>query len=256
MSRYPAGSHEHPFPPVRPAVCIEPISDGPREVDWCELWSVVPVLGDLNMWAFYDHPNWNLTGVCRQEVVGECSVHGVEGVEIDVDDYEPKQGWGVQPGTMWGRLTPTSRQWLASLWTREGGGVRRLRTFLDPGFDATWGEWPRRVADDGWLVRQPDGSYRQAVPEGTKPYYTTGCATFRVTIGGRSFDCLRLVGVEDQPRSTAKDVLTEMYVPADGRHVYCCNRRSDTAEQYPDDVFVLDGVAYGPWYDCVTAQAL
>lgn len=258
MTGHEPGTMAHPFPAARPDIRVEPSLEPPFELDWRELlgWSIVPEVGDETMWAFYDRPAWGLTGVCWLKAVAAAKVHGVAGVEILVDDLIPGTGWGEKPGVMWARLTETTKQWLGTLWGRHEGDDRRLTTFLDPGFDATWGEWPRRMADDGWLQPVQDGAYRQVHPEGLTLGYYAGCGRCLVSIGEKTFDCLRVIGIEDTPGTAEKAVLTECYVPQDGRQVYMRHRRADTAAQYPHDVLVLDGVAYGPWYDCITALAL
>ncbi len=265
MSRFKIGRRRQPFPAWRPALGLSRSRARPFEVDWREVrhgYSLLEV-GDHTLWATYDAPDWRLTSVVDQRIVGRAQVHGIEGVEMAADDYEEDAGWAPQHNTTFLSLREDRGQWLGTLWPSKG--VRVLRTFLDEGFDEDWGAFARCLRDTGrFEEREPSAFVQHHGPD--TDYDNAGVAgVWRVTIEGRAFTCLRVLDVPAQP--TERDSLFESYVTRQGREVlgrryngrqwgrdrctaYAAGPPWD--ERFPDSGrLVVDGVTFIHWYDCL-----
>lgn len=173
-------------------------------------------------------------------VTAPAEIHGVEGVEIEVTEKPVEQG-ASRIVAMYARLTDDAVGWLAVM--REAGGKRVLTTFLDEGFEEDWGGLVAR-----WIG-----------PE------TTAAGVWEVTVGERSFRCLRVIDVGRPPRET--DVLIEAFLDERGRTVLArrYNGRLWARDRYetPWDQRLpharrleIDGATFVHWYDCVTDVAL
>ncbi|MEK9137532.1 MAG: RNA polymerase sigma factor, partial [Bacteroidota bacterium] len=136
MSTRKPGSKKQPFPLRRPEIVITEVDAEPFSVDCRELpwWFGIPEVGDRTLWATYDPPEWNLTSVSDMQAVRPARIHDLEGVEINVGEWEPETGWTPSAWTMYGRLTEDSRQWIA-VSRIDDSGKRLLRTFLDEDFN-------------------------------------------------------------------------------------------------------------------------
>jgi hypothetical protein len=127
---------------------------------------------------------------------------------------------------------------------REGKPL--LSTFLDKGFEQNWGKGERRrLYDDGRYQRQPDGSHRMTNGQGL------GAGVYDVTIGEKSFCCLRVLDVNQTP--SEYDEISEAFVERGGRTVLyrqyrgrlCGVGKVDWAETYPDNArLVISGCVY------------
>lgn len=253
-------SKYQPFPAVRPEIVItessvEPFSVDCRELPW---WFGIPEVGDRTLWAIYDPPDWKLSGVTEMHAVRLAQVHDLDGVEINVNQWDPETDWTCSERKMYGRLTENSVQWFAIF--RLEDGKRRLYTFLDEGFETDWGERTRRVEDRGRFVLQEDGSFKQQ----GHSREALGAGIFSVKIDDRSFTCLRVFDAEDVPREEGE--LIEAYLTREGRTVLCrryngrrWKRGEDQPtwdEQFPEHArIVIDGVMFVHWYDCLSDLA-
>ena len=114
-------SKRHPFPPKRPKIVVTPSRAKPFAVDCRELrwWFGRPVVGERTLWATYDGPDWRLTGVTEMLALRPARVNDVAGVEIQVNEWSPETGWQADWRRMFGRLTETSVQWVATWQVRE-----------------------------------------------------------------------------------------------------------------------------------------
>ena len=260
----------HPFPTIRPEISIKPSRAKPFAVDWKEVpgWFGLPEVGDCTLWSIYDPPEWRLTGVTRMRGVRPARIHGVECVEIAVDDCEPNGDWQPDTWMMFARPTKEAIQWIGNL--RIVDGKRRLYTFLDESFDVDWGEYPRHVADTGRLVAQATGEHRIDVRKDVANDEVFGAGVFRVSIGERRFTCLRVLSVDVPPSEDG--TLYMAYVTRQGRAVL--GRRYNGRqwgrkpgwpylekppwdERLPEhDRMVINGVTYVHWYDCLSHTAL
>jgi len=258
-----------PFPGQRPEITIAPSEEPAFEVDWRELawWFGIPEVGDRTLWAIYDPPEWRLTSYCDMKALRPAAVHGIDGVEIATLDHEIGDEQQTRPSTFFARLTESRVQYLATMSLQNG--IRRLYTLVDDGFDEDWGESQRLVRETGRFAQQPDGSYRQLSDRLHPGEEAEGMGTYRVTIGERSFTCLRVLDVAHV--FTEESILMEGYLTREGRTVLCRRYngrqwgrgpRSAYADKPPwDERFpahnriVIDGVTFVHWYDCLSDRA-
>lgn len=258
-----------PFPRRRPEITIAPGEEPLFEVDWQELawWFGIPEVGDRALWALYYPPEWRLAWYYDMKALHPAIVHGMECVEIDTVAQEMGGQQQTQPWTLFGRLTENRVQYLATVSLQDG--IRRLYALLDEGFDEDWGESQRRVRQTGRFVEQPDGSYRQHAERLQPGDDVEGMGVYQVTIGGRSFTCLRVLDVA--PVFTEESILMEAYLTREGRTVLCrryngrqWHRQPGSAhadkppwdERFPThNRIVIDGVTFVHWYDCLSDRA-
>ncbi len=268
MHKRRAGAKAQPFPLRRPEISIKPSRARSFTVDYREVfgWFAVPEVGDRTMWCIYDPPDWRLTSVTDTRSVRPAQVHGLECVEMELDDWNPNEGWKLRTWMMFARLGRERGQYVANM--RVVDGKRRLYTFLDEGFDEDWGDWPRKLQDTGRLASRPDGSYRVKAARGPGPDQTLAAGIFRVKVGDRSFTCLRGLGFAREPSEW--DTLYEFYVTRRGRtilgrryngrlwHTKPGDAWADKPwdERFPDhNRIVINGVTYVHWYDCLSHLA-
>jgi len=260
-------SKGQPFPAKRPEIVITPSRAKPFAVDCRELrwWSGRPIVGDRTLWAIYEGPDWPLDEVTEMLALRPARVNDVKGVEIQVNDWSAERGWETDWRRMFGRLTETSVQWLATWQVREDESV--LDTFLEEGFEQDWGgEEPRKLEDRGRYVLRKNGTYATRAALRKRPG-AIGAGVFRVRIGRRSFTCLRVLdpcGPLDE-----KGMLLEVYLTRSGRTVLSrryngrlwqegllrCRGQTwdDMGEQQH---IVIDGCLFVHWYDCLTSTSL
>jgi hypothetical protein len=249
----------HPFPLQEPSIHIRQETETPFAVDCPELrwWFAVPYLGEPGtLWGLYDSPHWGLSSVTRMRPERACSIHDIPGIEIRVDEWEPTRGWRQDVWTMYTRLTDKHVGWLAV--ARQSDDGWHLRSFLDNGFETDWGESPRRIEDRGRYELVEEHVYRQTSDQAE----ALGCGLYTVTIGPRSFRCLRVL---DPGREVSeRGILVETFVTQEGRTVLFrrYNGRSWGQESAWDEKLpgnrrlVIDGVKYVHWYDCLTQLAV
>ena len=269
MSHTNATCETPPFPEQRPEIRITPSDEQPFEVDWRELawWFAIPELGDRTLWATYDPPEWRLTSYTDMLTLRRAVVHGIDGVEIAAIAQELEDKEQTHPWTFFACLTQTRAQYLATMSLQNG--KRRLYTLLDEDFDIDWGESQRCVRSTGRFVEQPDGSYRQSAQHVRPGEEVEAMGVYEVSIGERSFTCLRVLDVSPTP--SEQDELMEGYLTREGRTVLCRRyngRRWQRAEgsaheekppwdeEFPThNRIVIDDVTFVHWYDCLTDQA-
>jgi hypothetical protein len=256
-----------PFALQRPEITITPSEKPLFEVDWQELawWFAVPEVRNHTLWAIYEPPDWRLGEYCHMRTVCPALVHGIDGVEIDAVDREfDGDRLIIHPWTFFARLTDSRVQYLASI-SSEENGTRKLYTLLDEGFDENWGESQRRVRHTGRFAQQVDGSYVQNVDRLCPGDDVEGMGVYEVTIGPRSFTCLRVLDVPQV--FTEESILMEGFLTREGRTVLCrryngrlwLGPRPGTLpydERYPThNRIVIDGVTFVHWYDCLSDLA-
>ncbi len=255
-----------PFPEQRPEIIIAPSDEQLFEVDWRELawWFAIPEIGDRTLWAIYDPPEWRLASYTNMVTLRPAVVHGIDGVEIAAIAQELEDEEHTHPWTFFACMTQSRVQYLATMSLRNG--KRRLYTLLDEGFDADWGESQRCVRSTGRFVEQPDGSYRQSTHQVGPGEEVEGMGVYELSVGGRSFTCLRVLDVSLTP--SEEDILMEGYLTRDGRTVLCrryngrqWHRKPGNAHAPWDERFpthnriVIDGVTFVHWYDCLSDRA-
>lgn len=262
MSLHRKGEKKQPLPIRRPDITVTPSSEKPFAVDFREgaWWFGIPEVGQRVVWGIYDPPDWKLTYVYDEQAVQEARVHDLDCVEVNSDEWEVGTGWSPSKWTMYVRLTEEAVEWVAVQGTEKGKHV--FRSYLDEGFDADWGPaMPRQLADGGTFVAQTDGTY--AMNEHAPG--EIGAGMFDVTIGEKTFTCLRVIDTHAQRREDG--TLMEAFLTCEGRTVLCrrYNGRRWAVERYKtpwDEKFpdhqrlVIDGVTYVHWYDCLTHLSL
>ena len=240
-----------PFPRRLPEITIKPSRGKPFAVACRELlwWFAVPEAGDRTLWAAYDPPDWTLTSVTHMRVTRPAVVDGAEGVEIEITDVGFKADSESPIRTIYGRLTPKTSQYLAVV-SIEGGKVR-LRTFLEEGFERDWGEEPRLFADRGYFVARADGTFQRTRHDPQ----AIAAGVFRVGVADHRFTCLRVFHLDGAP-ADPHATLIEAYLTKAGRTVlqrhYCQKSRGKGHVSQARPPVVIDGVRFGPWYDCLS----
>ena len=151
------------FPQQRPAIAVRELDGAPFVVECPELrwWLVVPRLGEEAIQATYRAPDWPLDGVARMRVARPAAVDGLEGVKVEVEEWDGDvEGWRDAGWSMCARENGEEIQYLAVI-GQQGKGIS-INTYLSQGFTGAWGCMKRRIEDTGRYVRQPDGSWKQA----------------------------------------------------------------------------------------------
>ena len=245
-----------PFPPVRPDIAITETKTQPFVVDCPELrwWAIVPDLGQTARWANYCPPDWAMDEYTDLRAVAGAKALGIPCVDIVVTNWDDERGWeahGVR--RIFGRLTEEKAQYLAILFESENTS---LQTYLDEGFDWSWGEMDRRLEDTGRFVREPDGSWRQAHSAGDCSAFAAGVCEVR--IGDRAFECLRVYQIEG-PLADDHTAIIEGYFTREGRGLLSRHHCRPGARKEPLDTataLVVDGERFVHWYDSITGLAL
>ena len=234
------------FPTRRPPIQTDRLDVEPFAVDCEELrwWHIIPRLGETASAATYRPPAWSRDeDVSTLSVVRTAEVHGVEGVEIDAGDM-----------TLYARATDDEVQYLATTMTVDGKAW--LRTFLDEGYNGAWGTVGRHLEDTGVYAEAPNGSFTRSEP--TRASDAHGAGAFRVRIGEKAFDCLRVLQLagDVDDRHAPADVA---YISREGRTILLrcyCHDGHDGVVVDTDARLVIDGVPRFHWYDVITGRAL
>ena len=257
---------KHPFPEIRPAITIAESDERIAQLDLRELqwWPIIPTPGNRSMRAIYEADTLELSAVAAMVTTGPASVHQQDCVEIAVQEWAIREDFPLQgtPDRFFARLDQEETRWLAVL--QQMGGRKVLRTFRDEWFEADWGRGEKRkICDAGRYLRQPDGTYRTTDGQGI------GAGSFDVTIGGRTFRCLRVWDTGAPP--SEHEELAEAFIETGGRIVFyrqywgrqMGTGDTDWAEKYPDNIkIVIDGCVYvhcnctGRAHDVITNTAL
>jgi hypothetical protein len=234
--------NEHPFPLVRPKIeiteCDEPL--GPIDFPELRWWCAIPRLGHRTMRAGYNALTLEIEWVDDMIATMPARVHGVECVEIEVKEWRPGGSW-TTPLVFYAREEADAEsRWLAVAVIDDG--EKKIVTFRDEEFESQWGasDAPfRTLFDDGRYERLADGRYRITSGKGL------GAGTYDVTIGDRTFRCLRVLEPDlDVPEGGE---LVEAYVTPEGRTVLSRRydgrffRGVDLLEKYPNNLMITIG---------------
>lgn len=266
------GSATQPFPPTRPEIVITPSEAEPFVLDDYRMpgFGIAPAVGATSWMAWFDPPDWRLTSVSYMQTVRPAVIHGLDGVEIQMLDWEATEPCWQEGYRHFARLTDEVFEWLAVTHVRDG--KRILRTFLDDGFDRDWGAVPRRVEDAGRLVVNDDGTHGIETRPGEVDQVRLGAGMFNVRVGDMEFDCLRDIhvlraSVAKGAASIERGVLAESFYTRAGELVlfrryngrrWGVEKRSPYAgtpwdERFPDNArLVINRAVFVHWYDCLT----
>ncbi len=258
------------LPKTMPDYTIERTDEKPFPVRWEEImgWFIVPRLGETLSWAMYDFPEKKRSELCELEVLGRAEVHGIEGVEILVKEYEPMEnnridGRNFNERRLVAQLTDTHCRILAE--SHESGGVKRYYTFLDgDDFLDNWGFGEdncgneTHISPKGDITR--DGS---AVTAKDKPFLLDVVGRYTVTVNGKSYDTICVMDIAAYDAG----VVSEQFLDANGRTVLWRRFNADGwgygryqklwTEMYPEnETLTVNGETYVHWYDCITSYIL
>ena len=258
------------MPQTMPEYTITPLDLPPFPVTWEELmgWFIVPRIGEKLEWAMYDFPEKKRTEYMTEEAVARAEVHGIEGVEILVKEYEPMEnnridGRNFNERRLVAQLTDTHCRFLAE--SHESGGVKRYYTFLDGDvFLDNWGFGEdncgneTHIAPKGDITR--DGS---AVTAKDKPFRLDVVGRYAVRINGKTYDTVCVMDVA----AYNTGVVSEQFLDAHGRTVLWRRFNADGwgydryqkrwTEMYPEnETLTVNGETYVHWYDCITDYIL
>ena len=258
------------MPEYLPDYTIEQIDAEPFEVVWEELtgWFIVPKIGEQISWAMYDFPKRKRTEQCDMKVVGKATVHGIEGVEIEAVEYDPKAFNRTDNAERADRrfvaqLTDTHCRYLAECHMNDG--VRECYTFLDgDAFLQNWGFGADNCGNETHIA--PKGLIRKqgsAVTTARKSFMIDITGRYEVRINGKAYDtvCVIDAGAYDE------GVMSEQYLDRNGRTILWrrFNRNDWMAESYKrpwtellpeNERLTVDGEIYVHWYDCITDYIL
>ena len=259
------------MPKTMPEYTIIPSEQPPFSVVWQEVmgWFIVPKLGERLEWAMYDFPERKRTEYMIEEAVARAEVHGIEGVEILVKEYEPMEnnridGRDFNERRLVAQLTETHCRILAE--SHESGGAKRYYTFLDgDAFLDNWGfgEDNRgnetHVAPKGDITR--DGS---AVTAKEKPFLLDIVGRYDIRINGNSYDTICVMDVANYG---GDGIVTEQYLDVDGKTILWRRFNIDDwryeryrkrwTEMHPEnETITVNGKTYVHWYDCITDYIL
>ena len=261
-------SFRHPFPATRPAIAITESDNKITQLDLPELqwWPIIPSPGNRSMQATYEADTLEMSAVTEMVVTGPARVHDLDCVEIAVQERAIREDWDVpgRPHLFYARPRRGGDEMAL-----RGATVRRqesaadvsgrvVRGRLGPGRESA------RSCDNGRYQRQPDGAYRTTDGQGI------GAGTYDVTIGEKTFHCLRVWDTAGSPPSEHAE-LSEAYIEPGGRVVlfreywgrHMGKGDTDWAVKYPNNVKIaIDGCVYvhcdctGRAHDIITNTAL
>ena len=265
------------MPEFLPAYTITPSSLPPFPVKWEETmgWFFIPRVGEELKWAMYDYPEGSTgapserSGMRRSECydcrcVGRAMVHGIEGVELEANEYHGgthEADWDCRDTvrSFIAQLTDTHCRLLAESHMEDG--VRKYYTFLDgdPFLD-NWGFGEDNCGNEidlhvkGDIVR--DGDQLTAKD---KQFLLDVVGRCIVEINGKSYDTVCVVDVQ----TYEPNVATEQFIDANGRTVLWRRFNVDDwrfkrygqrwSERFPEgERLYVNGKLFVHWYDCIT----
>ena len=254
------------MPKVLPDYTITPSKEPPFPVTWEEImgWFIVPRLGERLEWAMYEFPEKKRTEYMIEEAVARAEVHGIEGVEILVKEYEPMECNRIDDRNfnerrLVAQLTETHCRYLAE--SHESGGVKRYYTFLDGDvFLDNWGFGEDNCGNETHIAPKGDITKNgSTITTKDKPFLLDVVGRYTVTINGKSYDTVCVMDVAAYDAG----VVSEQFLDANGRTVLWRRFNADCwgydryqkrwTEMYPEnETLTVNGRTYVHWYDCIT----
>ena len=244
----------------------------PFACKWEELmgWFIVPKLGEKLSWAMYDFPERIRTEEDHLRVTARALVHGLEGVEIEVETFDPMSNNQTGDSTAYvqrsfvAQLTDTHCRILSETHTQ--GGLKQMYTFLDgDAFLNNWGFGDDNcgneihLAPKGLITR--DGNVLTTHQVMKELMDVVDRCT--VTIGGRTYDTVCVVMYE----AYMGGMVSEQFIDQHGRTILWRRFNADDwkldhygetwSEMLPDsETLLINGKTYVHWYDCITSYIL
>lgn len=255
-----------------PDYTIKPSDMLPFSCKWEELmgWFIVPRVGERLSWAMYDFPDRTRTEEDHLSVVGRARIHGLEGVEIQVETSDPMpcnqtgDGEGYVQRSFIAQLTDDHCRILAETHTQ--GGIKQTFTYLDGDeFLRNWGFGEDNCGNEtdlhakGIITREGNVlTVREGVTEAMDVV-----GRYTVEIGGKAYDTICVVMHE----AYAGGMVSEQFIDQNGRTVLWRRFNADDwqqehygrtwSEMLPDaETLTVNGKTYVHWYDCITSYIL
>lgn len=266
-------THMQPImPKVLPDYTITPSDLPPFPCKWEELmgWFIVPRLSEKISWAMYDFPERVRTEEDHLTVTGRAIVHGIEGVEIEVETNDPMDCNQTGDDSAYvqrsfvAQLTDTHCRILSE--THSKGGVKQMFTFLDgDAFLDNWGFGPDNCGNEITLVPKGlinrEGNRLTTRDEQKELMDVVG--RYTVEIAGKRYDTLCVIMHE----AYMGGMVSEQFIDQNGRTVLWRRFNADDwqiehygktwSEMLPDsEALLINGKRYVHWYDCITSYIL
>lgn len=260
------------MPKLLPDYTITPSPLPPFACRWEELmgWFIVPRLGEKLAWAMYDFPERIRTEEDHLHVEGRALVHGIEGVEIEVETLDPVSNNQTGDDDAYvqrsfvAQLTDTHCRILSE--THSQGGVKQMYTFLDG--DAFLNNWgfgedncgnETHLAPKGLILRNGN---TLTTADGRKELMDV-VGRYTVTIGGKAWDTVCVIMHE----AYMGGMVSEQFIDQQGRTVLWRRFNADDwkfdhygktwSEMLPEsETLNINGKTYVHWYDCITSYIL
>lgn len=254
------------MPERMPEYTITPSKEAPFSVKYEELpgWTIIPREGEKCRWAMYGFPYKNRLMYADMEVLGAVQIHGLTGVEILAQEYQPVPSERVDAQDpverhLFAQLTDTHCRILAESHKKQG--VQEYYTFLDgDAFTKNWGFGPDNQGNP--VNIKPQGSLEKngsVVTMEDQPWPVDIVGRYTVTIGGRAYDTVLILDVECYDNG----MVLENYVDKNGRSVLWRRfNRDDWAYDHFKELWTdklpenermtVNGVTYVHWYDCIS----
>lgn len=239
-------------------------------VKWEEMmgWFIVPRPGEKLSWAMYDFPERKRTELYESEVTGFASVHGIDGVEITVQERRGGEHEGRPESrnltrTFVAQLTGAHCRILAE--SHYDGDIKRFFTFLDgDDFIPNWGFGEDNCGNEvnlrqkGIIQRKGNKIKTEALP-----FLLDAVGRYTVSICGKQYDCVCVIDVN----TYNPGIVSEQFIDENGRTVlwrrynhdeWALNRyKQKWSEKLPgNERLDVDGGLYVHWYDCITDYIL
>jgi len=205
------------FPQTMPELVIEQSTRPYTPVKCADEAFIIPIIGNKNSEGTYRYPNKQLALVSTCYVPKAALIHGVAGVKVCRDTYNFKAG----------KLYKNERVWFSQLtdeYIRDLGTISfdtegddddyptEIHTFLEEDYDVIV-NGNDRVHGRPLLIKEnpPKMVDGKIFIDEYNVRYTMGC--FDVKIGGRRFETIKFINVQNNT------LITENYVDTEGRLV-------------------------------------
>ncbi len=260
------------FPQREPEIRISPAEPGQGTVTYREGAFLEPLVeGGEALLAWYDWPEKELTGTACPRVIGKERVGGMECYRVRIPDFDPERRWTYDHEWYWA-VDGGKLYFVAKSNFEPGAEDFRLMTWDDPDWDEERTGWPVELK---LRSRIRWGSNMEATgPRFPRAIVPGG--VWDVTIGGRTYTCLRALNLHYRGRrqgsapeelGRAYHRLAEYMIALDGRSVLM--RRYNGPAWNPESrgsVAALrekgcpglryNGVEFRLWYDCIPLRAI
>lgn len=258
------------LPEIMPEYKIIKSTKQPFDVVWEELmgWFLIPKLGEKLSWAMYNMPDRKMIEYDEMKAIGKAEVHGIEGIEIAVKEYNPMDcnaigEQGEVSRSFVAQLTDTHCRLLAE--SHKEDGIKKYYTFLDgEEFHDNWGFGENNIGNETHIYAKGDLIRNGNVITTKDKHFlldVVGC--YDVEISGKTYNTVCVMDVETYNGG----VVTEQFIDNNGRTVlwrrynsnkWAFSRYNKTwSEMLPNnEKLIVNGETFVHWYDCITDYIL